>query len=197
MLPPFFYTATVNQEQSRPIYLVGLMGVGKSTVGPLLARRLGRTFIDSDHEIEARAGRTISTIFEEEGEASFRRLEADTIGALSEGDVVIALGGGALTLPGSLEALQERGLLVYLWAPPEVLVQRIGDPRTRPLLAGLGVAERVEKLRLLLEERHPRYSQASIQVEAAGTTHEIVKQILLALEPEPANDRDREQKERN
>jgi len=180
-LPPFFYTGPVIKKPARCIFLVGPMGVGKSTIGPLLAKRLGWSFLDSDHEIEARAGQTIPEIFAEQGEASFREIEAETIASISSAETVIALGGGALTHPGATERLQERGMIVYLHASADVLVGRIGNPASRPLLADLDPEGRREKLRALLEERRPLYERASIQVDASGSAEETVDRILAAM----------------
>src|ERR1700739_4315378 len=97
------------------IFLVGLMGAGKTTIGRILARKLGLRFVDSDHEIEARTGATIPWIFEIEGEASFRRREAEVIRDLSaQQGIVMATGGGAILNADSRAYLKERGTVVYL-----------------------------------------------------------------------------------
>jgi len=171
----------MSRRPSRPIYLIGLMGVGKSTIGPLLAERLGRRFRDSDQEIEARDGRTIAQIFDAEGEAGFRRVEAETIDQLAGEGAVIALGGGAIKPAGALERLLERGDLVYLEAPAEVLAARIGADSGRPLLAGLDEKARLERLRELLEERRPLYERASWRVDARGEARQVVERILAIL----------------
>jgi shikimate kinase len=173
---------SASRNPSRPIYLIGLMGVGKSTVGRLLAARLGRRFCDSDQEIESRCGRTIAAIFAEEGEAGFRRLEAETIAALSNEGTVIALGGGAITPAGAVERLLEVGDLVYLEAPVEILAERIGDASNRPLLAGLDADARLRRLRDLLEERRPLYERATWRIDARGTADRVVERILAILE---------------
>lgn len=158
-----------------------MMGVGKSTVGARLARTLGRVFIDTDKEVERRAGRTIPEIFATEGEAGFRRMEAEAIRAAGMDGAVIALGGGAVVQPGALERLLESGEVIYLKADPAVLLDRISDPRSRPLLAGLDAAARLEKLTGLLEERLPFYRLARIHVDASGTTDEVVERIVDEL----------------
>ncbi len=167
---------------ARPIYLVGMMGVGKSTVGPLLAARLGRDFVDTDLEIERRTGRAVADIFDRDGEAAFRRLEAEAVEAASSEPAVIALGGGAIVQPGALERLCGRGDLVYLRASAELLLERIGDPSNRPLLAGLGEAECAARLRSLLDERRPFYERARFQIDAEGTGDEVVDRIMVRLE---------------
>lgn len=150
------------------MWLVGMMGAGKSTVGPALAAHLGRPFVDTDAEIEREAGASVSAIFEREGEAEFRRRERLAIDAAAQGPAVVALGGGALAQPGALERLRERGVLVYLKASPEVLLARLGDCRNRPLLAKLAPAEREQGLQTLLEARRGAYEAADLIVEADG-----------------------------
>jgi shikimate kinase len=160
------------------------MGAGKSTVGRILAGESGRSFVDSDDAIERRVGRTIAEIFASDGEAFFRRIEAETIDALSNEPAVIALGGGALTSPGMLEKLVERGDLVYLQACVDVLMARIDDPSSRPLLAGLDAEGRRAKLSALLEERGPVYERATFVVDAEGDAKDVARRIAktLALE---------------
>jgi len=163
------------------IYLVGMMGVGKSTVGVRLAERLGRVFIDTDQRVEEKAGRPIAEIFAAVGEAGFRKLEAEVVLASGMDGAVIALGGGAVAQPGAIDRLLESGVVIYLEADPTVLVDRIGDLESRPLLAGLDRAARVEKLSCLLEERGPFYRRAGICVESVGTANEVVERILDEL----------------
>ena len=146
-----------------------------------MATRLGRRFVDTDLEIEREAGRTIAEIFEAKGETYFRELEARVIEAAGSEGAVVALGGGSVTAPGVLARLLETGQLVFLRAAPEVLVDRIGDPASRPLLAGLDRAGRVEKLRQLLSERMPLYQRAQIEIDASGTTESVVERLLDAL----------------
>ncbi len=180
LLPRFFYTGVVSVARS--IYLVGMMGVGKSTVGPLLAARLGREFVDTDQEIERRTGRSVADIFDREGEAAFRRHEAEAVEAASSEPAVIALGGGAIVQPGALERLSDRGDLVYLRASAEILLERIADPSSRPLLSGLSESECTARLQALLEERRPFYERARFQIDADGTGEEVVDRIVARLE---------------
>ncbi|MBJ21208.1 MAG: shikimate kinase [bacterium] len=185
MLPPFFYTASVSgnhPSQSRPIYLVGMMGAGKSTVGPGLAARLGRPFLDIDQEVERVSGYEISEIFEREGETRFRELEAEAIERASQEGAVIALGGGAISQPGAAERLVARGCVVFLRADPEILIERIGDASTRPLLAGLDRGGQIDRLRSLLAERLVHYQRASIEVDASRRAEEVVDEIVVALQ---------------
>ncbi len=177
--PVFLYTAPVSNPKS--IFLVGLMGAGKSTVGPRLAERLGRPFVDSDQEIERRTGRTIAEIFAGEGEPCFRELEREAIEAAAQEAAVVALGGGAIAQPGALDRLRTRGLLVYLDAPIECLLERIGEAVSRPLLSGLDAAGRADRLAELLEARRPWYAAADHRVDASGSPDEVVERIVSLL----------------
>ena len=164
------------------IWLVGMMGAGKSTVGPVLARALGRPFCDTDDAICQRAGRSIREIFEQDGEAAFRSLEREAIEAAGSDGAVVALGGGALAQPGMAERLAERGTRIYLRAQPDTLIERIRNPESRPLLAGLGRAERRARLEALLAERESSYASAELIVDVdAREEHEIVQEIVDAL----------------
>lgn len=169
-------------SQERPIFLVGMMGAGKSTIGPRLAERLGRAFADTDHAVEARAGRSIPEIFERDGEAAFRRLEAEAIDEAAASGAVVALGGGAIAQPGAADRLLDVGEVVWLCVPPEVLVDRIGEGDDRPLLAGLDRAGRRARLEALLAERRPHYERADHRVDATGRTEDVVAAIEAALE---------------
>ncbi len=167
----------------RPIWLVGMMGVGKSTVGSALAKRLSVPFLDSDSEIERRAGRSIAEIFEHNGEAAFRALERELIDEVSRTPQVVALGGGAICQPGMLETVKRLGVFVYLRARPESLLARIGDARSRPLLSGLGLPERRTRLAELLKQREESYAQAEITVDTDDLIPEdVASRIVRELE---------------
>jgi len=159
-----------------------MMGAGKSTIGPLLAKALDRVFVDSDQEIERETGRSIAEIFASEGEPRFRALERAVIERLSGQPAVIALGGGALVQPGALGRLGDRGDIVYLRVSAEALLERLGDASSRPLLAGLDASERRQRLQALLEARTPCYEQADLVIEAEASEEEIVRRIVAALE---------------
>ena len=123
-------------ERSTSIYLVGMMGAGKSTVGRWLARRLKLRFFDSDHEVERRCGVKIPVVFDIEGEAGFRSREAQVIDELTGLEsIVLATGGGAVLQAENRERLAARGLVAYLHARPEDLYARVRHDRNRPLLA--------------------------------------------------------------
>lgn len=148
------------------IFLVGLMGAGKTTVGRLLARHYGCTFSDSDHEIEARTGVKIPVIFEIEGEAGFRKREETAIAELTAlSGVVLATGGGAVLSPANRERLRSNGLVVYLRGSPEHLYERTRHDRNRPLLQ---TDDPLERLRELYRVRDPLYREVADIVVDTG-----------------------------
>jgi shikimate kinase len=155
------------------VSLIGYRGTGKSTVGMRLARRLKRTWIDADNEVERRAGRTIKEIFAEEGEPAFRQLERDVIvDLLGRQRLVLSTGGGAILNPETRRDLRLAGPVVWLTASVETIAARIlsdsSSASRRPkLTVGGGIAE----IRQLLEVREPFYREcASIIVETEGMT---------------------------
>jgi 3-dehydroquinate synthase len=149
----------------RAIWLVGMMGSGKSTLGPALARRLRRRFVDADARIEREAGATVAELFAREGEAGFRARELALQEELAGSGAVVALGGGAIAQPGAAERLAASGLVVYLRARPETLLARLGDAQARPLLSGLAPAERRARLEALLAERKRAYETARVVLD--------------------------------
>jgi shikimate kinase len=164
------------------VWLVGMMGAGKSTVGRVLAARLGRAFVDTDEEIERRAGRAIAEIFAREGEAGFRTRELAVVEACRGRGAVVALGGGAVTQPAVRERLRGCGTVVYLRARPETLLARVGDASERPLLAGLAAEARLARLRELLAQREPAYAGAALAVDVdAAAVDEVVERIAAEL----------------
>jgi 3-dehydroquinate synthase len=160
------------------IFLVGLMGAGKTTIGRLLARRLNMAFIDSDHEIEARTGASIPWIFEIEGEASFRRREADVIRELTaQSGIVLATGGGAVLDPASRALLAERGTVVYLRASVNSILQRTAHDRNRPLLQ---TADPRKKLEDLTAQREPLYREiADLVIDTGRPNVQSMVQTIL------------------
>lgn len=165
------------------LWLVGMMGAGKSTVGAVLARRLARPFVDTDAEIEREAGRSIAALFAGEGEAGFRRRERRAIGELCGREAVVALGGGAIAQPGMEQRLARAGTVVYLRARPETLLGRLGDCRDRPLLRDASPAARLDRLRALLRERAAAYESAAIVVDTDELGPELLaERIERALE---------------
>ena len=147
------------------MWLVGMMGAGKSTLGPVIAARLRRRFVDTDHEIERIADCSIPEIFESEGERGFRVREEEVILALEGSGAVVALGGGAIGDPRLRERLLQSGTVVYLEASPETLVERVGDAVNRPLLQGQDREERLTTISELLEAREASYQQAHVTLQ--------------------------------
>ena len=165
----------------RSIVLIGMMGVGKSSIGRRLASRLGIPFVDADAEIEKAAGMSIADIFAHRGEADFRSGEARVIARLLEGGPqVLAAGGGAFMNAGTREAIRAKGVSVWLKADLDVLLRRISKRRNeRPLLQ---TGDPEETLRALLIEREPIYAQADLTVYSRDVAHDsIVADIITAL----------------
>lgn len=144
------------------LYLVGFMGTGKSTVGRQVAQRLGMNAIDSDHEIERRAGRPIAQIFAEQGEAAFRKLEREFVlsGHPAHGQVV-SCGGGLVLQDGMIAELRKRGVVICLTASPETILRRTETNKNRPLL---NVDHPLQRIREMLEQRNPFYRSAGTEV---------------------------------
>jgi shikimate kinase len=165
--------------ERRPIWLVGMMGAGKSAVGPLLACSLSRRFVDTDVEIERFAGMTVSEIFSAEGERAFRDRERQLIEDLSGGSDVVALGGGAIAQPGAAAFLGRTGSVVYLKASASSLLSRLGDCSERPLLHGLAPERRLARIETLLAERASNYETAAIAVDTERRTVEAVAEEIL------------------
>jgi shikimate kinase len=165
----------------RPVVLVGLMGVGKSTVGRRLAKRLGLPFVDSDSAIEDAAGYSPAEIFERYGEQDFRDGERRLVARLIKGQIrVIATGGGAYVDPRTRQLLNERAITIWLDAPVDVLAERTSRRDTR---AQLRTGDPKGTLERLSEERRPSYEEAHIHVKSGDGAHrEVVEAIVEALE---------------
>lgn len=148
------------------LYLIGMMGAGKTTIGRQLARRLSKRFVDLDHELERRTGVRIPVIFEIEGEPGFRRRESQVLGELaSESGLVVATGGGVVLDPDNRACLARSGLVIYLNVPPEVLFDRTRHDRNRPLLQVADPRARIEQLHA---QRDPLYRQVADLVVTGG-----------------------------
>ena len=173
-------TAILSLLGSRSIVLVGMMGVGKSSIGRRLAARLGVPFVDADTEIEKAAGMSIADIFARHGEADFRSGEARVIARLLDGGPqVLATGGGAFMNADTRSAIAARGVSVWLNAELDVLMRRIKRRHNRPLLKS---DDPGETLRRLIGERYPIYAQAEITVQSRDVPHEkIVDEIIAGL----------------
>jgi len=164
----------------RTIALVGLMGVGKSSVGRRLANALSLPFRDADAEVEAAAGRSISDIFSELGEAAFREGERRVIARLLEGPPhVLATGGGAFMNPETRKLIKSKAVSVWLKTDLEVLARRVSRKNTRPLIAG---RDPLEVLSAQAEARYPIYGEADVTVETGDAPHHnTVDQVIQAV----------------
>ena len=162
----------------RNIVLVGFMGTGKSRVGQILAKRLGRRFVDMDHEIVRREGRPIAEIFEKDGEAAFRLIERDVVRELSKrSNLVVSTGGGVVLDPSNLADFSSSGVVVCLKASPETVLERVGADTHRPLLRS---DDRLERIRELLAQRQSLYDAIPLGVvtdglDAAQVADEVIR----------------------
>ena len=183
-------------ECPRTIVMVGMMGAGKTTVGRRLAPRLGLPFFDADAEIEKAAGMSVSELFQQHGEESFRRGEAQIINRLLDGEPhVLATGGGALVNPESRAIIAEKAVSIWLRADMDTIVTRATQRGTRPLLK---TGDPRETLTRLLAEREPLYAQADIHIESQPGPHantvnliiDVLAEHLGIPAPRPARNED-------
>lgn len=160
------------------------MGAGKTTVGRSLARRLAKSFVDTDLEIEERTGVRVSVIFEIEGEVGFRKRESDALARIvATENIVLATGGGVILNAGNRELLRQCGCVVYLHARPGELAKRLGHDKTRPLLQGIDPLKRLEQLYAI---RDPLYREVADIVIDTGrqSVSTMLGQLLARLESE-------------
>ncbi len=179
---PLHYNAPVSLHRGN-LFLVGLMGAGKSTLGRQVARRIHVPFVDADLELERRLGVTIPMIFEIEGEAAFRDREEALIAELTDlTGVVLATGGGAVTREASRRCLKERGTVLYLHAAPETLWERVRHGRDRPMLS---VEDPRARIAALYAERDPLYREIADQVIESDrdTVMRFARSLAARLEP--------------
>ena len=163
------------------IYLVGPMGAGKTTVGRHLAELLGREFVDSDQEIERKTGASIPWIFEKEGEAGFRARERIVINDLTlRKQLVVATGGGAVTQAENRNNLKNRGVVIYLYTPVELQLQRTYRDKNRPLLQ---VENPEQRLKDLLQIRDPLYREVAHYIVEThqGAARDLAQHILRVI----------------
>lgn len=168
----------------KSIFLIGPMGAGKSTIGRILAEKLGYQFMDSDHEIESKTGATIPMIFDIEGEEGFRLRESQAIDELTMNqEMVLATGGGAVLNADNRKHLRSRGFVIYLRSSVDTLVKRTRNDRNRPLLQTGNPTETFKKI---LDERSSYYEEVAdliVETEQASV-HRVVREILGRLEKE-------------
>lgn len=169
------------KQSDANIYLVGLMGSGKTTIGRILAKRLGLSFMDTDREVEDRTGVSIPTIFEIEGEDGFRKRESQVVEDCSRmSNLIVATGGGVVMRPENRENLANSGLVVYLNVPPHILYERTRADKNRPLLK---VDDPLTKLKQLFAQRDPLYRQVADlvidggRINAQGVMLQLLKEF--------------------
>jgi shikimate kinase len=173
-------TALKQRLEGLNLYLVGMMGSGKSSAGRHLAEQLGYRFLDADTSLEHVAGRSIPEIFAREGESGFRELEAAVLNQIAGWhSLVVATGGGVVTRPQNWGQMRQ-GVVIWLDAPEELLLQRLSaDPTPRPLMASPDPATRLQQL---LAERRPLYAQADLHIVQDGRgPAQVAEQVLEAL----------------
>jgi shikimate kinase len=164
-------------NEKRNLYLVGMPGAGKSTIGRALARQLGLPFVDADHEMLEHTGVAIATIFELEGEAGFRQREAQLIAEICRGDgILLATGGGAILREDNRTTLRQTGIVVYLHASLEHLWKRTRHDSRRPLLQAYNPRE---ILKALLSTRDPLYLQTADVIVETG--HQSVSKLVREI----------------
>lgn len=164
--------------------LIGFMATGKTTVGRIVAERLGRDFIDLDQVIEQSAGMKIAELFRTQGEPAFRRLEAEELRrALGRDGAVLATGGGAACREDNLQAMLATGFVVALSAPPSEVLKRTGGHSGRPILDGAG--DPLAHAQQLLAQREPFYARAHLRVDTVGKApQDVAAEIVTAVRQE-------------
>ena len=160
------------------LYLIGFMGVGKTTIGKQIAALNKVVFIDTDSQIEKETSKSIKEIFETDGEIAFRKLETDTIRSINRKSV-IACGGGLPAHNNNIEYLKHKGIVIYLKASTETLIKRLEKNKNkRPLISKLTNDKRLEFIRKILKEREKTYKQADYTIE---TDNKTVKEVLREI----------------
>ena len=166
--------------QGLNVFLIGMMGAGKTTVGLLLAEQLGYSFVDTDVVIEKVAGKTINEIFAEDGEEDFREIEARVLSELAAHTRLTIATGGGIVLRRFNWSYLHQGLIVWLDAPVEVLVNRLQNDTARPLLQKANPAQALQKL---LDQRRSLYAEADLRIplNASDTPEEIASRIISEI----------------
>ena len=173
------------------LILTGFMATGKSSVGPMVARRLGWEFVDVDHVIVARAGKPVARIFADHGEAHFRQLEREAVAHLTSDQrrcphchgphpEVISTGGGALVDDANCAALKRVGVIVCLTARPEVIAARVERSKTKRPKLTEGGKPTLERVKELMRERADAYARADVQVDSSDLTVEQLTDHVIA-----------------
>lgn len=170
------------ETKGRPIFIVGYMGSGKTTVGRKLALALDYEFVDVDSYIENEEAKSIKSIFSEEGESAFRKLEKEALKKLvKRRNTVIATGGGLPCFNQNMDSINKYGISIYLLASPQELAQRLLNDEERPLLMNKGGSELTKHISNMLSKRRKYYLQAQIRIRAARNPDAIVNTALKTL----------------
>ena len=160
----------------RPVFLVGMMGAGKSTLGRILAEHLALPFFDADDWVESTTGKSISELFEVEGEDAFRLWEQQFLHSLSSEPKIVATGGGLPCFHGNMERMKQMGTVIYLRLPLQCLVQRVAANENRPLLNNANELE--QTISQLLERRTPIYEEAHLVLQGDQSLDDLVQEFL-------------------
>ncbi len=172
---------SISHVKQQNLFLIGPMGAGKTTIGRQLASKLGLNFVDSDHELQHRTGVDIPTIFEFEGEAGFRQRERDMIAELTAREgIVLATGGGVVLDPDNRRHLSARGIVIYLYCPPEQQFERTRHDKNRPLLQ---TEDPLSRLKSLFEIRDPLYRELAdfIIITERRPAGAVIREVLQKI----------------
>ncbi|WP_216831713.1 shikimate kinase [Alkalihalobacterium elongatum] len=160
------------------IFLTGFMGAGKSSVGKILAQNIKFRLVDTDEWIESTLGKSISSIFSEEGEAAFRSYETNALNSLPTGDLIVTTGGGIVVNEHNRKIMRDKGIIIYLHCDIEEVLKRTRGDTTRPLLQN----KTKEQVNELFKQRKSYYEDAHYQIDTTNLTiNEIVEQIILIV----------------
>ncbi|MDC0475251.1 shikimate kinase [Methylophilaceae bacterium] len=168
-------------KKYKNIYLIGLMGSGKTTLGKILSKKLDKQFYDSDHVIEEKLGVDVPMIFEYEGEAGFREREKDSLKELvSKKNIVLATGGGIILSKSNRDLLSDNGIVIYLKSSQKDLIKRMKNDKTRPLLKDGNIEEIIKKL---CKDREPLYEEiANFEIMTKNKRiHEVINEIIRVI----------------
>lgn len=157
------------------VFLIGMPGSGKSTLGKALSDKLGWRFLDTDQEIQEKQGMTIAEIFKTKGEKYFRQLETELLEQLKGSELVVSTGGGMPIFHGNLEKMKEKGITVFIEVSVNALISRLKEEDERPLLEG----DKNERLTLLNENRLPKYRQADVVIN--GEEPDVLTRIIQSI----------------
>ncbi len=167
-------------KSSKIIAIIGLMGVGKTTLGAKLADKMGYYFVDLDREIEDSEKKSVSEIFKKNGEEYFRALEKDKIKEIVARDenIVLSLGGGAFMNEESRKILLEKAFVIWLKAPIDVILHRLGNKNNRPLLKNVNKRQVLEEL---AQKRYPIYALADVEIDSSQGNYEFLIERVLEI----------------